>query len=327
MKTTSIEEMKKGFLGSETRSGYFVSTDKKKVWKVQLDMLESLLQVCQKYGLTISLAAGSLLGAIRHKGFIPWDDDLDVMLPRKDFDRLMDVGPVEFHHPLFFQSPKTDPGYVHAMAKLRNSQTAAIVPKYAQNGRMCNMGIFIDIYPMDPVPASDELVFRKIKYMNLFNRSREMAFSHMRGKIRLPRRIVALVLRGLYSLVGSSNMYELQRKVLLSGSPGAQSRGIGMAPAIFDFKDMMRFIYPPNVLENCVKVPFEYLMVPVFSAYEDILEISYGNWRVPVENASGHEKLILSTNKAYTDILMEEFGYSANEARQLNYRDSSNAIS
>lgn len=71
-----------GFLNEEVRCGYTVTKQMKEVWAVELDMLEKLLSVCKKHDIKIFASGGTMLGAVRHQGFIPWDDDIDMMMFR-----------------------------------------------------------------------------------------------------------------------------------------------------------------------------------------------------------------------------------------------------
>ena len=82
-------EIPHGFLDEEVRSGYVVTSDMKAIWAVELDLLAELDKMCRNYNLRYCVAAGTLLGAIRHRGFIPWDDDIDIYMLRKDYDQLM----------------------------------------------------------------------------------------------------------------------------------------------------------------------------------------------------------------------------------------------
>ena len=79
------------FFEEEIRSGYTVSSEMKKIWAVELDLLNEFSKVCQKHQLKWFVHAGTLLGAIRHKGFIPWDDDIDVVMPRADYEKLCEL--------------------------------------------------------------------------------------------------------------------------------------------------------------------------------------------------------------------------------------------
>ena len=76
--------IKEDFLKEEVRNDFLVTTDRKKLWAVILDLYLKFVTVCEKYGLRFWAEGGTLLGAVRHKGFIPWDDDVDIMMPLPD---------------------------------------------------------------------------------------------------------------------------------------------------------------------------------------------------------------------------------------------------
>lgn len=149
-----------------------VNNDKQQLNHILVELLRTLDEVCQRYNIKYFVFAGTMLGAIRHKGIIPWDDDVDVVLWREDYNRLMQVADEgAFQPPFFFQNPKTDPGFPKGYCRLRNSNTTEIpiVDVYEK----CNHGVFIDIFPLDNIP-DDEVAFskqiKKLKRMrNLMN--------------------------------------------------------------------------------------------------------------------------------------------------------------
>ncbi len=118
---------------------------------VQLRMLLDFDRVCTALGLRYQLAAGTLLGAVRHGGFIPWDDDVDVAMPRADYRRLLAEGPALLHPDHFLQHWRSDPGFRTRHAKLRRHDSE--FREAAAADRDCHHGIFIDIFPFDGVVA------------------------------------------------------------------------------------------------------------------------------------------------------------------------------
>ena len=96
-------DLPQNFLDEEEISGYLVTSQMKEVWAVELDLMAQLDRVCRENGLTYFAGAGTLLGAVRHHGFIPWDDDMDFYMLREDYNKLIGLAN-EFKEPYFLQN-------------------------------------------------------------------------------------------------------------------------------------------------------------------------------------------------------------------------------
>lgn len=125
--------------------------------RVQLANLKELDRVCKKHNIKYYLAFGTLIGAIRNNGIIPWDDDIDVVMKREDYDRLKKLDVKEWKESYFLQSIDSDPECGKCYMKLRDSSTT-LIEKYAQN-KDINHGISIDIYSL--IHLADDLNLRK----------------------------------------------------------------------------------------------------------------------------------------------------------------------
>lgn len=143
-----MNKIEEAFFQEEIRCDFLVDQKRKKVWATELLMLERLDEVCRKHDITYWAFYGTLLGAVRHQGFIPWDDDIDLVMFRDDYERFQAIGPKEFREPYFFQCPYTD-RRIWPISKIRDSRTTGI---QFQGLRDMHQGIFIDIFPLDSVP-------------------------------------------------------------------------------------------------------------------------------------------------------------------------------
>lgn len=146
-----------------------------KLRNVELNILRNFIEVCGKLDISYFVIQGTLLGAVRHHGFIPWDDDIDVGMLREDYTRFLQYGQSLLLKQYFLQTHYSDPMYPHGFAKIRDCSTA-FVETSCKNIKM-NHGIYIDIFPFDYYPDNTvaQTVF-ELKKLILRYRIRDSMF-------------------------------------------------------------------------------------------------------------------------------------------------------
>lgn len=123
----------------------------RKVQLAQLEIAKEIKRVCDENDIQYFLAFGSMIGAVRHKGFIPWDDDMDLGMVRSEYERFLEIAPKKMKPEYFLQTWYSDPSYPLPFAKVRKRGTLFLESKGAQ---LKENGFFVDIFPYDFVPAT-----------------------------------------------------------------------------------------------------------------------------------------------------------------------------
>jgi lipopolysaccharide cholinephosphotransferase len=126
--------------------------DLERLQRHQLQVALHVRNLCERHGIRYFLVAGTLLGAVRHQGFIPWDDDLDIGMLREDYDRFIELAQNELPEDYFVQTYMSDPFMPLPYAKIRVNGT--VLREVASRDCQWHSGIFIDIFPFDGVPAN-----------------------------------------------------------------------------------------------------------------------------------------------------------------------------
>ena len=248
----------------------------RKVQFVQLEIAEEIVRVCNKNHIKVFLDSGSLIGAVRHHGFIPWDDDLDMGMLREDYDRFSAIASHELSPDYYWQTWETDSDYAMPFGKVRKKGTQFIEsrsPKLKENG------IYVDVIPYDYAPDGNEK--RKAMYKQLADlRWRLTVKCGYAPWIYNGKAIFKTRLHGLYYQV----ITKFQSKEQLVQDYERIVRSI--ADSEYVYQQTGTKYYPKKWFEEIVLLEFEDVEMPVISHYHDWLTTAYGDYMTPPpENA------------------------------------------
>lgn len=301
----------KSFFDPESKE-IIVSTDIKRIWAVELDLLAEFDAVCRTNGIKYALFAGALLGAIRHGGIIPWDNDIDVMMLREEYDRFCAIAPKAFSAPYSLQTDANTPFAAKGHAKLRNSSTTAILRAEMSGGRCVfdyDQGVFLDIFPLDAVPDDEA---ERDAFLNEVNIARRNVFA-VRGPLTAYRnrkrfnlgvrsRWIGAWLTYKERLTGRPLLSEAVRKFEETAQK-FNGRGMKNVSTVSFGSGWERKYLERSWIEDVVDHDFAYLKCLVPRQAEVILDRCYGNWRKHVVGGDSHGGVFFDVDKPYTEYL------------------------
>lgn len=250
---------------AEVIANYQVSDKMKKIWKVELSILDEIDRICRKYDLRYFLVHGSLLGAVRHQGFIPWDDDMDIAMPRQDYQKFIQVAATELQEPLSIHTAATESElFWGGYARIRNKETTAITTQHLNHKG--NKGIWVDILPYDSCTTDERLYHKKEKKIARYYGLLAAQSYGKELKRMLNKNIVAWKLTWLWSKLFSRRYLAEKLDRAMQLYPDQKS------PEIAFFTGFQKFRHlSAKDFADCAYLTFERRKVPVPVGYENYL--------------------------------------------------------
>ena len=256
-------------------------TDIREIQQMELGIMEYIHETCQKIGVKYFLAYGSLIGAVRHKGFIPWDDDMDICMLREDYEKLQDyliANPDERYEVMSY---KNNLNYVYPFMKVQDNHTYLLEEDVRIDS---NMGIYVDIFPVDGYENDANFKNKMTKLI----KKRQLSCYTFKG-ITNTKSVLNSLIRYISVIIfyfTNTNKYVAQIEEL------AKSRKVSDYEEVdyLIYKDMNKPVWRREWLEQVTTGTFEGKKFTIPKKYHEILTSDYGDYMQlpPVEQRLSH---------------------------------------
>lgn len=259
---------------------------------VLLELLNTFDAVCKKHNIKYTLFAGTALGAVRHQGFIPWDDDLDVVMLRSEYERFLQIAQSELDQETYFLQKEYSEHWPMYFSKLRKNNTACI-ERYVPKDPMTHQGVYIDIFPCDNL--SDNALTQKFQYLA----SKIIIAKSLKKRGYLTDNSAKKVFMVLCSILPLRPILKFTKRQNENNSEWVHTFLGGGAK-------FEKNIYPRKWFTETVMLPFMNGAYPVSGYYDEMLHQLYGDYMTPIPAAQRGCKVhavLVDVENSYTNYL------------------------
>ena len=281
------------FLKSEVRDGYYIPAKMKRGWATMLTVLDEIDIVCKRHGLKWWIDWGSLIGTVRHKGFIPWDDDLDISMSRKDFDVFNRIANQELPTGYYAYSIESDPTYRGYSIRVANSKKISYEESFLNDNYGFPYMSGVDIFCIDYIPSDPE---KKEELRKLIREIDMLAASidvkKRRSEVPVFHKALRDISRSLKVSFNSEDPIAVQLYRLsdrLMASVKREEAEMSACMGMYALRDNFRAVFPKEYYEELVMLPYEFTEVPAPLHYDEMLKHIFGNYMKPYRGGGLHD--------------------------------------
>ena len=260
--------------------------------QVDLDIVKELVAICEKHGLSYYMLGGTMLGAVRHRGFIPWDDDVDIGIPRDDYEKFLMVAQKELSSHLKLVNYRTDPEYQYYITRILDTETKVEEVRINNKNRYTHASI--DVFPIDGTP--NNVIMRSVYYFRVLYHRALMSLCYKdsidrerhRGKIEM----VFLWVMERLPIEKITTPYKQKEKIdtLLRKQKIQGAKYIGNIMGAYRIKE----IVPAEFYGKGKMYPFEDIELRGMELADEYLKYTYGNYMQlpPEDKRKTHFKIL-----------------------------------
>ena len=296
---------------SEVREGFYIPSEMKRCWAATLSVLEVVEGICRRHNLEYFADYGTLLGAVRHGGFIPWDDDFDISMKREDYMRFIKYAQEELPKDYLALSFYTNYQYDNYLCRVVSRDFVCIEEEFLRDNHCFPYITGIDIFPLDNFEEDEginqvqKMLFDEVKYLAACVDKEETDINNLDTEYQ--ERIISLC-KGCNCTLEQGKPIVQQIYILADRLSAIYDSDSDKVSNIYFFAKNGSHVYPKEWFSQTVRVPFEYTTIPVPIGYDRILQSDYGpDYMTPIMSWDYHDYPVYKGQK---DVLTEAKGSS-----------------
>lgn len=301
------------FFKAEEIEGFYVESTMKRYWACLMDIMDVIDKVCEKYNLKYYVYGGTLLGAARHQGFIPWDDDIDLAMKRPDYMKLLEVLPKELPPGYWLSTPFTNERHKQFFVGVSNGKEVDCSKEHLSRFYGCPFVATLDIFPLDYLPRNQDeadivkAIFTVIWHtMDLVNDQAEPDV--IEESLQNVEEYCGVVIDRSKPI--KSTLWQLTNRLLASFT---EADGDELVEWCFYVNQGDKFKFDKKWYDEVVDLPFENVKVSAPKEYDAVLSQIYGDWRTPVRGSQFHNYPIYKKQLEFLKRKVEEMKKEAGE--------------
>lgn len=250
--------------------------------QIMMNILSVVDKICEDNNIHYIMGGGTLLGAVRHKGFIPWDDDIDIFVPRKEYDKLLQILKRQEIVSWLEVIDENVEGYFYPFAKVVDNRTMI-----KSKSSVLKHGIWVDVFPMENVPDDDkirQIFLNKCKYLRAFLISMVTDFSELKfGKKVLLKRILKII----SACIGERNLLNYSMSFMRKyNDVETETMCITFSPYATEYVDK-------EMMNEIIELDFEDKKFKAPKAYDVLLRRTFGDYmQLPPENKRKNHEIV-----------------------------------
>ncbi|MBR4667265.1 MAG: LicD family protein [Butyrivibrio sp.] len=305
-KTCKLNSLKfpKEFFEDEVRNGFVVTSMMKRYWASQLKVLAEIASICDRHGIRWYADNGTLIGAVRHEGYIPWDDDLDICMLRSDFLRFFEIAETELPKEYKILTMEKEPDYKEIIGRIVNSTSINYSEAHLSLFYGCPYTVGVDIFPLDGLYDDEEkekarvertrrvldaLSLVKGEALELQNGSESRRHAELNSQIELMRILSELEEREKINFDREADLerqLNLLAEKLYSECSDTEAKNVALMPF---YIPKGNHIYNKSFYKNSIELPFENTFINAPARYEEVLDVEYGDFMQICKSGGLHE--------------------------------------